>query len=235
MKIFGIMARWLFILCLPFLLVTASLAWAVNSPWLYEYGFKKYDVSSTTGLTEPELEKVAVGLVHYFESNEEYIDLTVMKDGKPFALFNAREIAHLKDVKGLFWLDYYVLLGTLIYALVYTITSLVWRRREYWRRLAWAVIGGSGLMLVPMLVLGLGALLNRNLFDQLFLQFHFLAFTNDFWQLDPSRDYLIMLITGGFQYDVFLFCAVVTAGAAVILGGLATGLLLSTKRKAEPI
>jgi uncharacterized membrane protein len=86
-----------------------------------------------------------------------------------------------------------------------------------------------------MLVLGLGALLNRNLFDQLFLQFHFLAFTNDFWQLDPSRDYLIMLITGGFQYDVFLFCALVTAGGAVILGGLATGLLLSTKRKAEPI
>jgi hypothetical protein len=44
-----------------------------------------------------------------------------------------------------------------------------------------------------------------------------------------------MLITGGFQYDVFLFCALVTAGGAVILGGLATGLLLSTKRKAEPI
>jgi integral membrane protein (TIGR01906 family) len=228
-------AQWLFIFCLPVLLVTASLAWAVNSPWLYEYGFKKYDVSSTTGLTETELEKVAVGLVYYFESNEEYIDLTVMRDGKPFELFNAREIAHLKDVKGLFWLDYYVLFGTLIYALVYVITSLVWRRREYWRRLAWAVVGGSSLTLVPMLVLGIGALINRNFFDQLYLQFHFFAFANDLWQLDPGRDYLIMLITGGFQYDVFLFCALVTASGAVILGGLAIGLLLSTKRRAEPI
>jgi len=44
LRIPGIAAKWLFILCLPLLLLTASLCWAVNSAWLYEYGFEKYNV-----------------------------------------------------------------------------------------------------------------------------------------------------------------------------------------------
>ena len=101
MKILGIAAKWLFILCLPILLLSTSLGWAVNSLRLYQYGFDKYNVGQTTGLVEPELEKVAKGIISYFNSDEEYIDLTVVKDGKPFVLFHQREVAHLKDVKWL--------------------------------------------------------------------------------------------------------------------------------------
>ncbi len=82
-----------------------------------------------------------------------------------------------------------------------------------------------------MLALGLGALLD---FDQLFLQFHRLSFSNQFWQLDPARDYLIMLFPGGFWYDAALFCALATVGLAVILGGVAGGYLLFTRRRAKP-
>jgi len=227
MKILGIAAKWLFILCLPILLLSTSIGWALNSLWLYQYGFEKYNVSQTTGLAESELEKAAKGLISYFNSDEEYINLTVVKDGKPFVLFNQREVAHLKDVKGLIWFDYYLFLATLVYVLGYAGVSLLWRRKRYWRRLAWGVVGGSGLTLVLMLVLGLAALLN---FDQLFLQFHLISFTNELWQLDPTRDYLIMLITPGFQYDVAVLCVIATAGLAIILGGVAGGYLLFTRR-----
>jgi integral membrane protein (TIGR01906 family) len=227
LKILGIAARWLFILCLPVLLLTASIACTFNSAWLFRYGFDKYDVGSTTGLADSELEKVATGLIGYFNSGEEYIDLTVIKDGKPFVLFNEREIIHLKDVKGLVWLDYWILLGTLVYALGYGGVSLFWRRRQYWRRLAWGVVGGSSLTLVLMLALGLGILLN---FDQLFLQFHLLSFANDLWQLNPASDYLIMLIPEGFQYDVASLWALGTAVAALILGGVAGSYLLATRK-----
>ena len=214
MKIFGIMAKWLFILCLPGLLLTASIAGAVNSLSLYKYGFEKYNVGQTTGLMEAELEKAAAGLINYFNSDEEDISLTVIKDGKPFVLFNEREVAHLRDVKGLFRLDYRVLLGTLIYALAYAGVSL-WRKS--WRQLAWGLVGGSGLTLALMLALGIGALLN---FNQLFLQLHLISFTNELWLLDPTKDYLIMLFPRGFWYDATLFCAVATAVGAVILGGV---------------
>ena len=224
-----IAAKWIFILCLPILLLTASIGWEVNSQWLYKYGFEKYNVSQTTGLAEKELEEAATGLISYFNSGETYISLTVIKDSETFELFNQREVVHLKDVKGLIWLDYWVLLGTLIYTLSYAGVSLFWRRGRYWRQLAWGVVGGGGITLALMLALGLGALFN---FDQLFYQFHLLSFSNEFWQLDPTRDYLIMLFPQGFWYDAAIFCAGITVGLAVILGGVAGGYLWTTKGRA---
>ncbi len=217
MRILGITAKWLFMLCLPLLLLTASISGAVNSLWLYKYGFEKYDVSRTTGLADSELEKAASGLIGYFNSGEEYINLTVVKDGKPFPLFNQREVIHLKDVKELIWLGYRILLGTLIYVLAYAGVCLFWRRRTYRRRLAQALVWGSGITLALMLALGLGALFN---FDQLFWQFHLISFANEFWQLDPAKDYLIMLFPQGFWYDAALFCLLTTGGGAVVLGGV---------------
>ena len=226
----GIITKWLFILCLPLLLLTASLGGAVNSLWLYKYGFQKYHVSQTTGLAEVELEKAARGLISYFNSDEEYVNLSVIKNGQPFELFNQREVVHLRDVKGLIWLDYWVLLGTLVYALGYAGVSLFRRKRRYWRQLARGTLGGSGITIALMLALGLGALLG---FDQLFLQFHLISFSNPFWQLDPSRDYLIMLFPGGFWYEATLFCALVTAAGAMILGGVA-GVYLKSTREPTP-
>jgi len=224
-KTVSIILKWLFVLLLPLLLVSASIAGAVNCPALYHYGFEKYHVSHTTGLAETELEKAAAGLIGYFKSGEENISLTVIKDGKPFVLFNEREVAHLRDVKGLIRLDYWALLATFIYALAYTGLSL-WRKNG--RHLAWGLIAGSGLTLVLMLALGLGMLLN---FDRLFLQFHLLSFANDLWLLDPSKDYLIMLFPGGFWYDATLFCAVATVVGAALFGGVGIGYLRFSRNR----
>ena len=208
-----IAAKWLFIVCLPVLLVTASVSGAVNSLWLYKYGFDKYGVGQTTGLAQSELDKAAAGLIDYFNSGDENISLTVTKDGGPFALFNEREVAHLRDVKGLFRLAYWVLLGTLIYGLGYIGLGFFWWQDR--RRLAWGLVGGSCLTLALMLALAVGTLLN---FDRLFWQFHVISFTNELWRLDPTRDYLIMLFPQGFWFDAFAFCAMAAAMVAVVLG-----------------
>jgi len=54
-------------------------------------------------------------------------------------------------------------------------------------------------------------------FDWFFYQFHLLSFANDFWQLDPTRDYLIMLFPQGFWFDVTLLIAITTAVLAVVV------------------
>jgi integral membrane protein (TIGR01906 family) len=215
MKIIRTITQWLFILCLPALLLTASVSGAMNCRWLYQYDFHKYAISQVTGLSLAELDKAAEGLTRYFNSNEEYINLTVTKDGRPFTLFNDREVAHLKDVKGLFRLVYKVLLGTGIYALIYIGVALFWWRDK--RRLAWGLVGGGGLTLALMAALGVMIAFD---FDQFFLQFHLLSFANDFWQLNPATDYLIMLFPQGFWFDATLFCALATAAGALILGGV---------------
>jgi integral membrane protein (TIGR01906 family) len=221
-------SRWLFILCLPALLLTTSICIAVNSQWLYEYGFDKYEVSQTTNLAGSELEKAAHGLIEYFNSKEDIIDITVFKDNKPFTLFNQKEVAHLKDVKGLIWLDYRILIGTGAYVLVFIVISLCWLAGECRRRLASALIKGSGLTLVLMLLLGLLALLD---FDRFFLQFHLISFANELWRLDPTKDYLIMLFPQGFWYDATLFCASLTIILAVLIAGMASVYLFFKKRR----
>jgi integral membrane protein (TIGR01906 family) len=214
MKIFYGLTKWLFILCLPLLLLSASIGGAANCSALYRYGFDKYEVGQKTGLSDVELNGAASGLIGYFNSGEETINLTVVKDGRPFTLFNEKEVAHLKDVKTLFWLDYRIFLGTLIYALAYAGFSI---QRKDWQRLALGLIWGGGLTLGIMLLLGIGVLQN---FDRLFLQFHLLSFTNELWQLDPSKDYLIMLFPRGFWYDATVFIAIATAVGAVVMGGV---------------
>ncbi|MFC1899706.1 TIGR01906 family membrane protein [Chloroflexota bacterium] len=227
MKIVNISTRWIFILCLPVLLFTIGISSAVNFKWLYTYGFDKYDVSQATGLSQSELEKAAGGLIDYFNSAYSDINLTVKKDGETFELFNQREIIHLRDVKDLFHMNYWILLGTLLHVLGYTAVMLIRRRENYRERLAQSFIYGSSITLGLLLVLGLGILLN---FDNLFWQFHVFSFSNDFWQLNPARDYLIMLFPGGFWYDAALFCTSVTIILSIITGGVAGGYMFFRKR-----
>ncbi len=220
MKILTTIAKWVFVLCIPLLILTGSIAIAANSLRLYKYGFEKYDITAATGLDATQLDKAAHGLILYFNSDEELINVTVSKGSQSFPLFNEREVLHLKDVKGLFQLDYRILGGTLIYTLGFAALYLFRSGSQAKRRqLAWAVASGSGLTLALMVGLGGIALLN---FDQFFLQFHLLSFANDFWQLDPARDYLIMLFPQGFWFDATMLCAAIATTAAVLLGAGST-------------
>ncbi len=225
-KVLGIIAKWLFALCLLFLLLTASLGWAANSHWLYNYGFEKYSIVQTPELSQFPLERIADEMIDYFNSGEDYVSITVTVDGESFDLFTEEETIHFKDVKDLIRLDYWVLGGTLFYVLAYAAVCLFWRRRRYWRRLVWAVFGGTCLTLGFMLLLGIGTLLG---FDALFYNFHLLFFSNELWS---AEGYMLLLFTEEFFYDAALFCAIGSGGLALILGGLSGGYLLATRKKA---
>jgi len=218
LRVLGNIAKWLFIFSLPALLISATVNFEFNSLWLYRNGFEKYNVSEATGLDKAELEKVAGGLIDYFNSRDEYISLTVVKDGEPLELFNQREVAHLKDVKALMQLNHRLLLGTAVYVGVYAGISLFWRRKRYRRQLAWATVIGSSIALGMIIALGAGSMLLD--FNELFTRFHLVAFTNELWMLDPATDYLIMLFPEGFWYDSAVLLGQITAAAAGRLCGL---------------
>ena len=235
MKILVIAAKWLFILCLPIVLLSASLSWAVNSLWLYEYGFEKYNVRQDLAeagleLTDSELQEVARGLISYFNSDEEYISLSVIKDGEPFEVFTDREeIIHLWEVKTLFQLVYYLLGGTLAFVIIYSLVMLLRRRGSSRRILAGGVLKGSILTLGLVGALALGAVVA---FGPLFWWFHeiaFFFFEGRYWIPDPGWRLHIMF-PPGFWYDAAIFCALATAGLAIILGGVAGGYLMFTRR-----
>jgi integral membrane protein (TIGR01906 family) len=214
MKVLDIIARSIFILSLPALFISSSLAWGFNSLWLYEYGFQKYNVAQTTGLSALDLQKAATGLIHYFNSRDEYVNITVEKNGVSFGLFNTEEQIHFKDVKALVWLDYKVGIVSLILAAGYILAYIFWSGGKYRTLLARRVLWGSGVSLLLILILGIASLLD---FDQLFLQFHELVFTNSYWS---ASGYMLMLFPGGFWYDAALICSGFTAACALISGAL---------------
>ncbi len=55
-------------------------------------------------------------------------------------------------------------------------------------------------------------------FNWLFTQFHLLSFSNDFWLLDPSTDYLIMLFPEGFWFDAVIVIFGLMALLALAIG-----------------
>jgi integral membrane protein (TIGR01906 family) len=203
----------LFVLAMPVMLFTTSVSTAVNSVWLYEYGLKKYDVTSVTGISNTELFKVAHGLIDYWNNGEATYNPTVIKDGQPFVLFHDYEVHHLADVKALFHFMYKCLLGSFIYVLLFVGLSLfLWKDRKL---LAVGLVWGSGLSIFLMIILGLLAITD---FQWLFWQFHLLSFTNNLWLLDPSKDYLIMMFPEGFWYDCALIFTAFKIFLALITG-----------------
>jgi len=194
------------------LLLTTDLRFAANDIRLYEYGFNKYEVSAATGLDNEELLSVADQMISYFNSDEEFLDID---------LFNQREVTHLKDVKGLIQLAYHLQLASLAYIVVYVVISFALRRGAFWRDLARRLIWGSGATIALLAVIGLWAVID---FDSLFLLFHLVSFSNELWQLSPG-DNLLLTFPQGFFNDAALFVAAAAIGEAIIIGGVAWGVL----------
>lgn len=203
------------------LLLTTDLRFAANDIRLYQYGFNKYQVSAATGLDNAELVDAADRMITYFNSDEEFFETD---------LFNQRELAHLKDVKGLIQLAFYLQLASLAYIAVYVVINFALRRGAFWPSLAKYVIWGSGTTIALLAVFGLWAVID---FDSLFLLFHLVGFSNDLWQLYPG-DNMLLMFPQGFFNDAALFVAAAAIGEAIIIGGISWGFLkLRGKAKNE--
>ncbi|HUV46033.1 MAG TPA: DUF1461 domain-containing protein, partial [Dehalococcoidia bacterium] len=120
MKIAKVVAYWLFIICLPLLLLTSTVRLGINSTRLYEYGFDRYGVSEDTGIDREQLGNVAKRLVDYFNFRVETPQMMVVIEGEEeIPLFQEddqnRELTHLADVRRLFQFNHRVQLASLAY------------------------------------------------------------------------------------------------------------------------
>jgi len=210
-------AYWLFIVCIPLLLLTSTIALAVNSMRIYELGFEKYQISRVTGIDEVQLNEIAERLIDYFNSRVETPQVQVVKEGREFQLYHDYELIHLQDVKGLFRIDYIVLAASLAYIIVYILLFLLWRK-GHWQDITKGITRGC---IITLGLLAIGGIASIFSFEQLFIQFHLISFNNPYWMLDPNRDYLIMLFPGGFWQDVVLISGGAIAVEALLLGGIA--------------
>ena len=205
----------LFIAVVPVFLIATNARWVINSTALYSYGFDKYDIPTRTGIDRGELLLAAGQIREYFNNDEELLDVRVrFGDGVWRSIYNTREVLHMKDVKGLVRGTYWVQWLTGAYLVAFSVIGLVSARRRLLPRLGrYAGLGGA-VTIGLVLVVGLASLFG---FERLFLAFHLVSFSNDLWQLDPSRDYLIAMFPEGFFFDATMWIAGSTVAEAVIL------------------
>ena len=221
MKVIKTVTYWLFVVCFFLLLLTSTVRCGINSTHIYEYGFDKYGISEVTKIDRAQLSEVARTLIDYFNSKVEAPQIKVVDTyGEEFELFHDYELSHLKDVKGLFQVDYLAQRIVLGYIIIYALFFLLWWKGR-WQDLAKGVTRGCALTLVLIAALGIASIFG---FEQLFIQFHYLIFGDPAtspWMLDPSKDYLIMLFPEGFWQDIAFFGAGAIVAEALLLGGIA--------------
>lgn len=192
----------LFIALVPIFLIAFSVRWVINFPPLYSYGFDQYDIPMRTGIERAELISAGKQIRDYFNNDEEYLAVRAAVRGVLYQnIYNEREVLHMKDVKVLVKGVYRVSELTGLYLAVVVVAGLaIWGRR-FLPSVAALVAWGGWTTVALLVVVGLAMTVG---FDRLFLAFHLISFTNDLWQLDPRRDYLIAMFP-----EVFFFTATV--------------------------
>jgi integral membrane protein (TIGR01906 family) len=117
--------------------------------------------------------------------------------------YSSKEINHLKDIKLLIF-QAVVFLSLICLLLILVFWRLI-KKNDIKNRQLGLMMFVAGDLLV---FFGLFCYL---FFDFLFLQFHLLAFNDDFWLLDPKYESLIII----FPPELFLFLAIEIIGISV--------------------
>ena len=205
----------LFIAMVPVFLIAFNVRWVINFPPLYSYGFDRYDIARYTGIERDELISAGKQIRDYFNNDAELLEIRVVVGGvRVMNLYNEREVLHMRDVKGLVKGVYRVSEISGLFLALLVVGGFVNWGRSFTSMLGSLLRWGGGVTLGLVLLVGLGALVG---FDRLFLAFHLISFSNDLWQLDPRRDYLIAMFPQGFFFDATMLIALGVVVEAVIL------------------
>lgn len=199
MKLFARIATVLFILAVPLFLVTANVRFAAGDSWFTKQGFRTYHVDRTTGVSFQELDAAADDIVRYFEDDRSSLRIEVTISGRETALFTEEETSHMRDVKGLMRVVYRLNEAALAVIIAYVGAVVLWTRERSPRQLAKHSLLGVAFGLI--VVAGIGAFAVTG-FDAAWTKFHEIAFRNDLWQLDPSKDRLIQMFPEPFWKDM---------------------------------
>ena len=206
-----------FIALVPLFLIAFNARWVINFPPLYSYGFDRYGIVDYTGIERDDLIAAGKRIRDYFNDGSELLTIpTTVRGVRVRNLYNEREILHMRDVKGLVRGVYRVSeISGLLMALIIAV-GFAERGRRFAPILARLLAWGGGATLALAGIVGIAAVFG---FERLFLAFHLISFSNDLWQLDPRRDYLIAMFPEGFFFDATMLIAIsiLTQAAALAI------------------
>ncbi len=218
-----------FILLVPIALVTSTIRLAISETDVYDYAVRNYGAEKASDIPESELLKANQEIRHYLNDPDSgpLAPQVVNSAGETETLFNARETAHMADVRSLVQLMFKA--QVLAVALALTAAVLMVALGSV-RALAAAALYGSVLTLAVLGLTGAVAMIG---FEAFWDRFHGIAFTNNLWELNPRRDHLIQMYPEAFWQDATTVIGGFIALQAAALGIISGLYLLFTRPRAQ--
>lgn len=204
----------IFVASIPLFLTTTTVRIVVNTPALYSYGFDRYDIPKRTGIERKELLSAGRQIREYFNNENALLDVRVVRGGILRSIYNQREINHMRDVKDLIRNVYVVQFLSGLFLLGFIATILGIRGLRSYKDIVRYAGRGSVITIGLVAVAGIASFIG---FEKVFLAFHLISFSNDLWQLDPSKDYLIAMFPQSFFYDATMVIGLAITVEAILL------------------
>ncbi|MCH8814718.1 MAG: TIGR01906 family membrane protein [Chloroflexi bacterium] len=230
MGLFRALLIGLFILSIPVTLITTNIRVAISEQRVYDYSVRNFDAAEVSGIPESELIGANGEIRDYLTSGDGALSITVTNNlGERESLFNVRETAHMADVRDLVRAVFTVQVLVMALVLFLAVVMLVlWPPRA----LAASALYGSVLTAGTLGIVGLVAISG---FDSAWSQFHVIAFSNDFWQLDPRSDHLIQMFPESFWQQITLLIGAMILLEALIIAGVSAIYLMLSRPKGQPV
>lgn len=177
------------IFCLYLTLISLAVALAINARFIYVADIDYLNILDLVDLSKEKLldnyDQLMAFLNRPWITELHLPDFPMSTGGK----------AHFYDVKKLFIFDYAVFLFTIIPSIIFS--SYLWKNKRFWRLIQpfkWGL--AAPVVLLSLMAVG---------FDEFFITFHELFFTNDDWMFDPIADPIINVLPEQYFMHCFLF------------------------------
>ena len=189
-------------------LITAIEAVVYWTPGYFEAEYTKYQVlEHLPPMTMEDLLIVTDEMMAYLRGNRADLHVFTNLGGLHMEFFNAREIAHMEDVRGLFIGGLMLRKIGLAFTAAYAVLLSFWCKKDQERKnLLKTVVPGSlffGTCLFFAVTIFIAATIASD-FSKYFVVFHHIFFDNDLWILNPATDLLINIVPEPFFMDTAL-------------------------------
>lgn len=214
-------------------MITANIWYLTNSDWLYSYNWGRNDVPAITTLPIAELDSAADQIKDYFNNRVERLEIYInYPNAGRIQAFSEVEILHMYDVKNLMRIVYYLMIVTGVILALSILATIYFARKRFFKITTQILVKTAILAVVVALFFGIYTAID---FNSLFITFHRIAFTNDFWLLNPNTDLLIQLFPYNFWFEtmVILIILVVVQFILLWLVGHYVNLKVESKAKKD--
>lgn len=220
----GIIFSFSLMIVLLFTSVEAAVFWV---PGYFEKEYNKYQVTQAVSMTMEDLLDVTGEMMSYLRGNRDNLHVDTTMGGVEREFFNAREIAHMEDVRGLFLGALSIRRGCLM-VMVLCLIVLILLKTSFTRTFPRAVCAGTGIFFILSAII---AFIISTDFTRYFIMFHHIFFKNDLWVLNPSTDMLINIVPEGFFRDTVILIGFIYLFSILLILAVCLFLMDKVKRK----